>query len=80
MYAYPAELFPTELRGRGVGTASASRLGSATVTFLPPVLVASFGIEVALGTIIVLLLTGSIVGFIYGPETARKNLDSAAHP
>ncbi|WP_311416988.1 MFS transporter [Microbacterium sp. ISL-103] len=79
VYAYPAELFPTEVRGRGVGLAvAASRLGSATVTFLLPILVASFGIATALGVIICLLVFGGVVGFIWGPETARRDLDAAA--
>lgn len=75
-YPYPAELFPTEIRGRGIGLAvAAGKLGSAAVTFLLPVLIASFGIASGLGMIIALLLFGGITGFTWGPETAKRELD-----
>lgn len=45
---YPAEIFPSELRGSGVGFAAAmSRIGAAGGTFLLPVGIDAFGIGVA---------------------------------
>ncbi|MGW2650333.1 MFS transporter [Streptomyces sp. NPDC001393] len=75
VYVYPAELFPTRLRGQGVGLAvAASRLGSAVTTFLMPVVVGSYGISVALGACMVLLVVGGVAGFTWGPETANQAL------
>ncbi|WP_275559113.1 MFS transporter [Streptomyces sp. 5-6(2022)] len=78
VYVYPAELFPTQLRGQGVGLAvAASRLGSAVTTFLMPVVVGAYGISAALGACMVLLVAGGIAGFIWGPETANQALSES---
>ncbi|MFE3828505.1 MFS transporter [Streptomyces sp. NPDC059092] len=75
VYVYPAELFPTQLRGRGVGLAvAASRMGSAVTTFLMPVVVGTYGIATALGSCMVLLIIGGAIGLLWGPETAKQAL------
>jgi putative MFS transporter len=75
VYAYPAELFPTQLRGRGVGLAvAASRLGSAVTTFLMPIVVGAYGVGTALGGCMALLIFGGVAGFVWGPETANRPL------
>ena len=46
---YPPELFPTELRSRGIGVVIAcSRIRSASSTFLLPIVVQEHGVYVAL--------------------------------
>jgi putative MFS transporter len=70
LYVYLPELFPTELRASGIGLAvAASRVGSALATFLLPVVVADFGVRVALGACVGVLVVGGLVCARYAPET-----------
>lgn len=68
---YPPELFPTELRGSGVGFSIAvSRLGAAAGTFLLPIINTNYGIYASLGSCVVVLWFGTIVCQFWAPETS----------
>ena len=72
-WAYPPELFPTELRASGVGFAVAvSRIGAAGGTFLLPIVSEHFGIYASLGGCIGALLLGGIICQLWAPETSTK--------
>jgi putative MFS transporter len=72
-FAYPPELFPTELRASGVGlTVSISRIGAAGGTFLLPIISESFGVYASLGGCIAAMLIGGVVCHIWAPETSDK--------
>ncbi|WP_086643860.1 MFS transporter [Acetobacter sp. DsW_063] len=74
-FVYPPELFPTELRARGVGFEIAcSRIGSAISTFLLPVVVDLYGIYASLGACMALSVLAAIICQIWAPETLRRNL------
>lgn len=74
-FIYPPELFPTHLRGTGVGFAvAASRFGSAASTFLLPTVVQNFGIQAALGACVVVMLVGAITSYLWAPETSKMKL------
>lgn len=68
-FAYPPELFTTELRATGVGGATAaSRLGSAGSTFLLPVVVSAYSIDTALIACVLVILAGGLVCWLWAPE------------
>nr|WP_321258777.1 MFS transporter [uncultured Pseudodesulfovibrio sp.] len=72
-FAYPPELFPTELRASGVGlTIAVSRIGAGGGAFLLPIVNEHFGIYAALGACIATLIIGGIVCHIWAPETSVK--------
>lgn len=74
-FVYTPELFPTELRASGVGLAvAASRLGAATGTFLLPLIVQKFGIHLALGGCLAVLLAGGVSCQLWAPETREARL------
>ncbi|MDN4569132.1 MFS transporter [Enterobacter hormaechei] len=74
-FVYPPELFPTHLRASGIGVAVASsRFGSAFATFLLPVGVQNFGIHVALGFCVIVLLFGGMFCHLFAPETSNQDL------
>ena len=74
-FIYPPELFPTEVRASGLGIVTAgSRMGSATSTFLLPVVLAGLGINTALFACVGVLLIGGIVCWLWAPETRRESL------
>lgn len=75
---YPAELFPSELRGSGVGFAAAiSRIGAAGGTFLLPIGIGAFGIgpSVLIGAGI--CAVGLLVTHLWAPETTALSLTDA---
>jgi putative MFS transporter len=75
VYVYLPELFPTDLRASGIGLAiAASRIGSAASTFLLPLVVAGFGVRVALGACVVVLASGALVCWAWAPETKQVRL------
>jgi putative MFS transporter len=79
VYVYIPELFPTDLRASGIGLAiAASRVGSAASTFLLPLVVADFGVRVALGACVAVLAVGAIVCFAWAPETKQARLAAGA--
>lgn len=60
---------------------AASRIGSAVSTFLLPVIVAQLGAHTALGACAAVLVTGSLVCYVWAPETRHIGfaaLDRAA--
>jgi len=74
-FIYPPELFPTEIRASGLGIVTAgSRIGSATSTFLLPLVLAGLGINVALFSCVAILLIGGLVCWLWAPETRRESL------
>jgi len=78
---YPAELFPTEIRGSGVGVVTAiSRVGSAIGTFLLPVRVESIGMTSSMIAMAIILLIGTVVSIAWAPETKSLSLTEASNP
>ncbi|TCP21303.1 putative MFS transporter [Scopulibacillus darangshiensis] len=76
---YPAELFPTEIRGSGVGlTNGVSRIGSAIGTFLLPISLASLGLGPSMIGLAVVLLIGAVISIAWAPETKDLSLDEAS--
>ncbi|WP_243545681.1 MFS transporter [Pseudodesulfovibrio tunisiensis] len=72
-WLYPPELFPTELRGSGVGlTIAASRIGAGMGTWMLPVIMEQYGVTVTLGCCIATLLIGGVVCQLLAPETSPK--------
>ncbi len=72
---YPAEIFPSELRGTGVGFAAAvSRVGAAGGTFLLPVGIEKIGVgpSVLIGAGI--CAVGLLVTHLWAPETTDLSL------
>jgi putative MFS transporter len=79
VYVYLPELFPTDLRASGIGLAVAcSRVGSAISTFLLPIVVAAFGVRLALGVCALVLLAGAAVCQRWAPETRHATLTRVA--
>lgn len=77
-FIYPSELFPTSIRAAGVGTAAAlSRVGAAIGTFLLPIIIASFGVQVLMIATVCLLVLGALVSWKVAPETSGRGLDQA---
>lgn len=67
---YLSELFPTELRASGIGLAvAASRIGSASATFLLPIVVSQWGVRPALLCCVWVLAFGGIACLLWAPET-----------
>jgi putative MFS transporter len=72
---YPPELFPTELRARGIGVVIAcSRIGSASSTFLLPIVVQEYGVYVALSFCMAVCIVAALVCAVWAPETLLKRL------
>ncbi|QUW78710.1 MFS transporter [Streptomyces mirabilis] len=67
---YPPELFPTALRGSGVGFLNGtSRVASAVGTFVLPVSLSRLGIGWSMGWMALVLLLGTVVSLGWAPET-----------
>jgi MFS transporter, putative metabolite transport protein len=78
---YPGEVFPTEIRGIGVGFATAvSRVGAALGTFLLPMAMNSLGIGSTMLIAAAICLVGGIVSQLLAPETQGKLLSDASAP
>jgi len=72
-WLYPPELFPTELRGSGVGlTIAASRIGAGMGTWMLPVVTEQYGVTVTLACCIASLVVGGVVCQIFAPETSPQ--------
>jgi len=72
---YPNELFPTEVRASAFGVATAmSRVGAAVGTFLLPIALVAYGIQVTMIAATVLTVLGLIVCIALAPETKGKTL------
>lgn len=78
-FLYPAELFPTDIRGSGVGLGSAlSRVGAVAGTFLLPVLLAGPGLQFAMLVTAVVTAVGVAVTVLWAPETREATLREAS--
>lgn len=76
---YPGEVFPTEIRGAGVGFATAvSRVGAAAGTFLMPMSVSALGISTTMLIAAGISLIGGIVSQVLAPETTGKPLSETS--
>lgn len=76
-YVYTPELFPTELRASGISVAiAASRIGSASSTFLLPIVMIEFGIRSALMACVLVLSFAGVVCLLWAPETRNARLQS----
>ncbi|MFD7923564.1 MFS transporter [Streptomyces sp. NPDC059740] len=73
---YPPELFPTGLRGSGVGLLNGlSRVGSAAGTFLLPLSLSTLGFSVSMTVLSGFLVLGALVSLVWAPETKGLALD-----
>ncbi|GLV75496.1 MFS transporter [Streptomyces hygroscopicus] len=78
-FVYPNELFPTELRGTGMGVATAvSRIGSAAGTFLLPLTTDRWGTSAGLYIAAGIGMLGLAVSWRMAPETRRLSLARAS--
>ena len=76
-FAYPPELFSTELRGSGIGFCVAcSRVGGASGTFLLPIVMDSFGTSAALAGCVAALVIGGVVCQLFAPETGKHHANA----
>jgi putative MFS transporter len=72
-WLYPPELFPTELRGSGVGlTIAASRIGAGMGTWMLPVVTEQYGVTTTLVCCIASLVIGGVVCQALAPETSPQ--------
>jgi putative MFS transporter len=78
---FPAEVFPTEIRGTGVGFATAmSRVGAAVATFLFPAAIETFGTAYTLLIGAAICLFGGVITQWLAPETTGRLLSETAAP
>lgn len=78
---YPGEVFPTEIRGAGVGFATAaSRVGAAVGTFILPLSMSSLGVATTMLFAAGISLIGGIVSHFLAPETKGLILSEACAP
>jgi putative MFS transporter len=76
---YPTEVFPTDIRGTGVGFVTAmSRIGAAMGTFLLPYSIEKLGLPASLLIAAGISLFGAIVSQLLAPETRGKLLSETA--
>jgi len=76
VYAYTPEIFPTELRATGTGTASAiGRLGAIASPVLVGWLYPHFGFAGVFGTTTAVLLTGALAVMVMGVKTRNRSLE-----
>lgn len=72
---YPAEVFPSELRGSGTGMAAAtSRIGAAGGTFLLPLAIDHLGIGTSMVISAGVCAVGLAVTYAWAPETTDQSL------
>ncbi len=78
-FVYPNELFPTDLRGTGMGAATAlSRIGAAAGTFALPLTTEAWGASAALYIAAGIGAVGLVVSWAMAPETRRLGLSEAS--
>lgn len=78
-WAYPSELFPTEVRASAIGiTTGASRIGAAAGTFLLPFGLRDWGIGPTMLVAAGLTFIGWVVCLFMAEETMGKSLSAAA--
>jgi putative MFS transporter len=78
---YPGEVFPTEIRGAGVGFGTAvSRIGAAAGTFLLPLSVDGLGVGITMLFAAAVCVIGAVVSQYMAPETRGLSLSEASAP
>lgn len=78
---YPGEVFPTEIRGAGVGFATAfSRIGAAIGTFILPMSVAGLGVGATMLIAAGICVLGAVISQYLAPETKGLSLGAASAP
>ncbi|WP_323959552.1 MFS transporter [Arthrobacter sp. JZ12] len=76
---YPGEVFPTEIRGAGVGFATAvSRIGAAAGTFILPLSVSGLGVGVTMLIAAGICVIGAVISQMWAPETRGMSLSEAS--
>ncbi|MGB9630670.1 MAG: MFS transporter [Candidatus Methanodesulfokora sp.] len=76
LYAYTPELYPTEIRGFGSGTAAAmGRVAGILAPYLTGIVWTMYGLNAAFLVFFVIHLLASISTLILGIETKRKTLE-----
>lgn len=77
---YPGEVFPTDIRGAGVGFATAaSRIGAAMGTFLLPISMEQLGMPATMAAATGLCVVGAVVALVFAPETNGVLLSKASN-
>jgi putative MFS transporter len=78
-WAYPTELFPTEIRGTAVGLAtSVSRIGAAAGTYLLPYSLLHLGVGTTMLMGAAVTAAGLVVCLVWAPETKDQALHRTA--
>ncbi|WP_312856907.1 MFS transporter [Arthrobacter mobilis] len=78
---YPGEIFPTEVRGAGVGFATAfSRIGAAAGTFILPMSVEGLGVGATMLIAAGICVVGAVISQYLAPETKGLSLNEASAP
>jgi putative MFS transporter len=78
-WAYPSELFPTEVRASAIGiTTGASRIGAAVGTFVIPFALRDWGVGPTMMAAAVLTAIGWLVCVLMAEETKGMSLSAAA--
>ena len=76
-YLIAGELFPTRFRGIGAGfAASCGKVGASVTAFAFPIVLATFGLNALLTTLIITSIGGAIVTAYYRIETRGLNLET----
>jgi MFS transporter, putative metabolite:H+ symporter len=76
IYAYTPEIFPTEVRATGMGTASSiGRIGAIVSPILVGWLYPNFGFAGVFGTTTVVLLVGACAVLFMGVPTRNRSLE-----
>jgi putative MFS transporter len=74
-WIYPNELFPTNIRGTAVGFGTGvSRIGASLSTFLFPLILSKYGLEITLYCCAALFFVGFLISFAMAPETRNMTL------
>lgn len=78
---FPAEIFPTEIRGAGTGFATAfSRIGGALGTFALPWSIQNLGMGVTMLIAAGICIIGAVVSQLLAPETMGRDLSETSAP
>jgi putative MFS transporter len=80
-YLLSGEVFPTALRGTGVGFAAAfAKIGAATTAFLFPILLADIGAKTVLHILAGTSILGAPITWLFRIETKGLNLERLGTP